>query len=458
MTNSILSQEVHDEMLDIVEPFLYDESITSLNFYEYTPQTQANNNTPGQQISITINDQDEYTLPSKSYISFKGQIKRHDNNNPFVAANEITLINNAMMYLFSSIKYELGSTSIETINSPGQCTSMIGYLSYPDDFSTSSGLISCWSKDTNIFASSVKYNASVEAPAAGYRPAENTEYNQGFASRKGFLFSSDPLGHFEFHVPLSHIFGFAEYKKIIYGQKHTITLTRGSDNQALYRNAAAVDGKVDITSISWFMPKIQMSPEYLGGMRSIVEKKQSVPLSFRARTCEQTTLTQTRHFSWRLSVTGGVEKPRWIIIGFQTNKNNSQQQNPAIFDHLDLKNTYVTLNSERYPMLDINADFTRNEFLKLYSMFDDFKKEYYGIDSLVGGTQVNVPAFKTLFPIIVFDVRKQNERLKSGVVDIQVKFEFRTDVPADTMAYSVIISDRFYKLASDGKNMILLSS
>ena len=29
-----------------------------LNFYEYTPQTQANNNTPGHQISITINDQD----------------------------------------------------------------------------------------------------------------------------------------------------------------------------------------------------------------------------------------------------------------------------------------------------------------------------------------------------------------------------------------------------------------
>ena len=43
-------------------------------------------------------------------------------------------------------------------------------------------------------------------------------------------------------------------------------------------------------------------------------------------------------------------------------------------------------------MLDIIADFTRNEFLKLYEMFDDFKKEYYGIDSLVGGTQVNVPA------------------------------------------------------------------
>ena len=258
----------------------------------------------------------------------------------------------------------------------------------------------------------------------GYTPAENTNYNQGFATRKAFLFSSNPKGCFQFHIPLTHIFGFAEYKKVIYGMKHTLTLTRGSDTQALYRNNAAADGKVDITDISWFMPQIEMTPEYLTGMRSLIEKKVTFPLDFRVRTSEQTILTQTRNYTWKLSVTGGVEKPRWIIIGFQTNRINTQQQNPAVFDHLNLKNAYVTLNSDRYPMLDLVANFDRNEYMKLYDMFDDFKKDYYGIDSLVGGTQVNVAAYKSLFPIIVFDARKQNETLKSGVMDIQVKLEF----------------------------------
>jgi len=54
-------------------------------------------------------------------------------------------------------------------------------------------------------------------------------------------------------------------------------------------------------------------------------------------------------------------------------------------------------------------------------MFDAFKQDYYGISSLVGGTQVNVPYFEILFPITVFDVRKQNEKLKTGVTDIQVR-------------------------------------
>jgi hypothetical protein len=334
---------------------------------------------------------------------------------------------------------------------------MIGYLSYPDDFSTSSGLNCCWSKDTSDNANSTKYVESVAAPAARYTPAENPNYNQGFATRKGYLFSSDPLGCFEFHIPLTHIFGFAEYKKIIYGLKHTLTLTRDSDNQALYRNATAVDGRVDITNISWHMPQIQMTPEYLAGMRSLVEQKVTVPLGFRARTSEQTTLTQTQNFTWRLSVTGGVEKPRWIIIGFQTNRIDIQQQNPAVFDHLNLRNAYVTLNSERYPMSDIITNFNKNEYMNLYNMFDDFKKEYYGIDSLVGGTQVNVAAYKSLFPIIVFDVRKQNEKLKSGIIDMQVRFEFSAAVPPNTTAYSVIISDRLYKLSSDGRNMIVVT-
>jgi len=461
-----MKQEFHDEMMDITDPFRYDESISEMNYFEYTPQTQGNNNSYGNPIRIDINAQDIYTLPSRSYISITGQIQRLDNGNAYVAENEITLINNAMMYLFSSVKYELGSTMIETINNPGQVTSMLGYLTYPDDYNTSAALRSCWSKDTTSEAYSYKYHKSPrvvnvaagaavpEIPEHTFTPRENARYNQGFATRKSYLFSSDPIGSFTFHIPLDHIFGFAEYKKLIYGMKHTLTLTRnGNDNEALFKDNAVQDGKVHITDITWNMPQVQMAPEYLSSMRAIIEQKVSVPLAFRARTCEQTTLPQTQNHTWRLSVTGGVEKPRYIIIGFQTSKSTTQLQNPAVFDHLSLTNAHVTLNSVRFPVRNLNNNFAKNDYMKLYDMFDDFKRDYHGISSLVGGTLVNVAAFKTLFPIIVFDVRRQNETLKSGVVDIQIRLEFGAVVPANTLATAIMISDRFFKLSSDGKNM-----
>ena len=81
----------------------------------------------------------------------------------------------------------------------------------------------------------------------------------------------------------------------------------------------------------------------------------------------------------------------------------------------------------------------------LYEMFDSFKKEFYGFNSFVGGTQVNFATFKTLFPIIVFDVRHQSEKLKSGIVDMQLNFAFNDPVPANTTAYAIIISDRRYQ-------------
>jgi len=88
-----------------------------------------------------------------------------------------------------------------------------------------------------------------------------------------------------------------------------------------------------------------------------------------------------------LSVTGGVEKPRWITLGFQTNKYGNQEKHPAAFYHLDLKNAYVTLYSERFPIKDLNTNLAKHDYMKLYDIFDAFKQDYYGISSLAGGTQ-----------------------------------------------------------------------
>ena len=54
---------------------------------------------------------------------------------------------------------------------------------------------------------------------------------------------------------------------------------------------------------------------------------------------------------------------------------------------------------------------------------------------------------------MVFDVSKQSEKLKSSVVDIQIKAIFNTAVAAETQAYAVIISDKLLNFQSDGQKM-----
>jgi len=61
------------------------------------------------------------------------------------------------------------------------------------------------------------------------------------------------------------------------------------------------------------------------------------------------------------------EKPRWIIVAFQTDKSGDQQHNPSIIDNCNLTNMFVMLNSRRYPEIDNDdTDFTQQKFSRIY--------------------------------------------------------------------------------------------
>ena len=48
-------------------------------------------------------------------------------------------------------------------------------------------------------------------------------------------------------------------------------------------------------------------------------------------------VSESTSFTWRLSVKTAPEKPRFIIVGFQTAKDGDQTKNPSTFDHANLK-------------------------------------------------------------------------------------------------------------------------
>ena len=116
----------------------------------------------------------------------------------------------------------------------------------------------------------------------------------------------------------------------------------------------------------------------------------------------------------------------------------------------------VCLNRSRYPSACRATDFVKEQYAGVYNSFYDFATRYYGIDNLLAGSQVNPAAYKALYPIHMFDVSKQSERLPEGVVDLTVKMEFSESVPANTQVYAFVINDRMLKFKSDGTKMSAL--
>ena len=435
------------DILQITEDIPVDDSIYDYEYKEYNPIAGTAAELNRGSIVIVIEAQDIYTHPAESFLLIEGELIKEDGTR-YVVDDEVALINNGLMYLFSDVRYHLASHEIEVLQNPGQATTMLGMLKFPDDFSKSQGLNQVWIKDTGLG----------DADTTGGNP------NLGFKLRRDYIINmpNNNKGKFNFKIPLKHFFGFCEdYRKVLYGMQQRLTLTRtgSSNNATLKRNAAvggaAANGKVNLTKISWFMPHVIPSDEYRLQLDKVIEKKEKIPVGYRMLQCDSSPVPPgIGNFTWRLGVKSSPDIPRFIIVGFQTNKNNDQTTNPAIFDHCEVRNIYVTLNAKRYPDTDYDCDFTINKFSRIYADAALFRKKFFNMDELVSHHNINPVDYANLYPLFVFDVTKQSEKLKTSVSDIHIKAFFNNNnPPANTMAYAVIISDRLFHFVSDGSKI-----
>ena len=100
--------------LRITDSIITDESISRYEDLEYNPIAGSNLNNSGGDITITIELQDVFSHPSRSYLIIEGELIKNDDNR-YDDGDEVTLTNNGIMYLFKRIRYDLAEKTIETI-------------------------------------------------------------------------------------------------------------------------------------------------------------------------------------------------------------------------------------------------------------------------------------------------------------------------------------------------------
>ena len=121
----------------------------------------------------------------------------------------------------------------------------------------------------------------------------------------------------------------------------------------------------------------------------IIESKKTIPVGYRMIQCDSTSIPQAISFSWRLSVTSSPDIPRFIIVGFQTNKSGNQVAYPSTFDNVNVNNIYVKLNSIRYPAADYNISFLAQKLSRVYGDAAEFRSKFFNMDELVSSPNIN---------------------------------------------------------------------
>jgi hypothetical protein len=371
-----------------------DESLSYKQYHSHTPYIANFEN--GAEIRIPINQQDVYTQPGASVLHIEGKLVGEDNKK----AKKAKLVNNAGAFLFDEIRYEVQGHDITRVKNLGVTSTMKNTVSLRDS----------------------------------HRKAAE---NAGWVCGNSEIYL-DENGNFSLHVPLSMLMGFAEdFKKVVVKVRQELVLIRaGNDDvNAIVATDADHKSKLTLTKISWDMPYLRTSLKSGLALEKLRESSKRLFMNFRTwETHEYSGLPQTDTLEWSVKTLAQADKPRFVLLAFQTGRKNKATKDMAKFDACKLKNVKAFLNSEEYPYEDLKGDTS-----KMYRMFIEFQKAYYNISE-------NDPAytyadFRDNFPIYVIDCSRQNESVKSGVIDLKLKFEMGENIKADTTAYCVLIYD-----------------
>ena len=168
-----------DSILNVQEKYIESDAIKSYEYNEYQPTSGSNLNICGN-ITIHIENQDEFYHPRWSYLLVEGNLLNEDIM-WCAGADALALTNNGVMHLFSNVKYKLAGQEIESVNNPGITGVLMGIAKYPYDYAYGTGLIQCWSPERS----------------------DGVLMERGFGRRKEYIIAkSDPHGLFSFAIGL----------------------------------------------------------------------------------------------------------------------------------------------------------------------------------------------------------------------------------------------------------------
>lgn len=391
-----------NNILNINNGIDFDERITRHEIHSYQPVTSISLDS-ADNIIINVNQESAYLLISESGIYVEGKIV-NENGTDLEATTNVKFVNNGLCFLFNEIRLEINSIEVDTCKNVGITSTLKAYPSYSE-------------------------NESKKYEVAGWNKAP---------VMKNF--------HFNGFIPLKFILGFAEsYDKIILNQRMDLIILRATNCKDALYSESATNMKVQLSKVQWKIPHIQVNDSLKLDLLSRYKKNIPIVLPFKKWNLNYyPNIPRSSDGNWTIKTSNQLEKPRYIIIGFQTDRDNNLKKDPSKFDHVNLKNLKVYLNSEAYPYENLNLDMEHEKYLMLYLMYCSFQETYY---DKVSEPYLNYTDFLKEAPLCIVDTSKQSELWKlSSSVDIRIEYELSKQAPENTTLFALIIHDSLLKL------------
>ena len=121
----------------------------------------------------------------------------------------------------------------------------------------------------------------------------------------------------------------------------------------------------------------------------------------------------------------GIERPQYIIVGFENNNVNEQTRDASTFHIMKVTECYCKIGSEFYPEDKLNFNYGTNNYNEASKEIVNFNKYYNCLPHNIK-PYINHRTFKSNCRIYVFDTRYQSDHI--GPQPIQLSFKFSAAV------------------------------
>ena len=238
-------------------------------------------------------------------------------------------------------------------------------------------------------------------------------------------------------------------------------MTRNTDNGVLNKDNAVANGRVKINSLDWYVPHYSPNLEEYNKLMNQIKKNSPTLLHYPERSVFMKEVNTQNLWTFELGTQEGINVPIWIIVAFQQNdRQNDQNLNNDTFYRPLVTSAQCIIGTEKYPESSILLNYNDDNFSHGYGQIkeafkaltkDNLLQQYISEHDFRSSNDGN----NTGYNIYAFDIRYQKNFESSQ--PIKVEFKFDGVVPAGIYGYALVLTNKLISISSDGQRMFDLT-
>ena len=351
-----------------------------------------------------------------------------------IAANDHNGIVNSIHSFIRNFDIKLNGKKVYDWNDANHAVNIKSLLEYSPGYANSTATNEFFHVDTRR--------------AAEERPDQDT-YNKGFATRKAILGTSVvvtrelPLNRYSFFEALE--------RTLLPSGRLELNIEFESDANLIWQ--AADNCRVVITRLQLIVPRITFNSE--GQSLHMSKFLEPHKWTYLRENIERSNSTTQR--SGHFKISSGISKPRHVFVFIINDANmNAQTTNPFLYNTFSVSTNPRTLqnchlevgNGQEYPEVHYTPS------TDLSRVYRDVLKYVHKNSEYSEGSLLDILNYRTLFPVIYFDLTKQKADIRDGTTKLTFRYELSGTTATAYSVYALTLYEQEAELVQQNGKLL----